>query len=61
MTRLLRIEWNKMFYNKGTRIFLILYFILIALMGAVLPNFKPNFNGLEVDFIKLGALNFPVI
>ena len=61
MTRLLRIEWNKMFYNKGTRIFLILYFILIGIMGAVLPNIKPNLNGIEVDFIKLGALDFPVI
>ncbi|QTV05614.1 ABC transporter permease [Faecalibacter bovis] len=61
MNRLLRIEWNKMFYNKGTRIFLILYFILIAIMGAVLPNIKPNLNGIEVDFIKLGALEFPVI
>ncbi|MBS7332247.1 MAG: ABC transporter permease subunit [Weeksellaceae bacterium] len=61
MNRLLRIEWNKMFYNKGTRIFLILYFILIAIMGTVLPNIKPNLNGIEVDFIKLGALEFPVI
>ena len=61
MTRLLKIEWNKLFYNKGTRIFLILYFILIALLGAFLPNIKPNISGLEIDFIKLGALDFPVI
>ena len=61
MKRLLNIEWNKMFYNKGTRIFLILYFVLIAAMGMVLPNFKPTFNGVEVNFVKLGALNFPVI
>ncbi|MBF0596082.1 ABC transporter permease subunit [Faecalibacter rhinopitheci] len=61
MNRLLRIEWNKMFYNKGTRIFLILYFALIGLMGIILPNIKPNINGMEIDFIKLGALNFPVI
>lgn len=40
---------------------MILYFILIGIMGAVLPNIKPNLNGIEVDFIKLGALNFPVI
>lgn len=61
MNRLLRIEWNKLFYNKGTRIFLILYFILIGIMGLILPNFKQNFNGIEVNFLKLGALNFPVI
>ena len=61
MNRLLRIEWNKFFYNKGTRIFLILYFILIGLMGAVLPNIKPQMNGIQVNFIEMGALNFPVI
>lgn len=61
MKRLLSIEWNKLFYNKGTRIFLILYFVLIAIMGAVLPNIKPNINGIEINFIKLGALDFPVI
>lgn len=61
MNRLFRIEWNKLFYNRGTRIFLILYFILIAALGMVLPNFKPNANGLELDFIELGALNFPTI
>lgn len=61
MNRLLRIEWNKMFFNKGTRIFLILYFVLILLMGIIIPNIKPNLNGLEIDFIKLGAVDFPVI
>lgn len=61
MNRLFRIEWNKLFYNRGTRIFLILYFILIAALGMVLPNFKPNANGLELNFIELGALNFPTI
>jgi ABC-2 type transport system permease protein len=61
MKRLLSIEWNKIFYNKGTRIFIILYFVLIILMGLILPNFKPNFGQLEINFIKLGALDFPVI
>jgi len=61
MTRLLNIEWNKLFYNKGTRIFLILYFVLIAILGAILPNIKPSVGGSEINFIKLGALNFPVI
>ena len=61
MKRLISIEWNKLFYNKGTRIFLILYFVLIAIMGAVLPNIKPNINGMEINFITLGALDFPVI
>lgn len=61
MKRLLSIEWNKFFYNKGTRIFLILYFLMIVGMGIVIPNFKPKFNGFEINFIELGALEFPVI
>ena len=66
MNRLLKIEWNKIFYNKGTRIFIILYFVMILLMGAFLPNFKPNFSGpggveINFNFIKLGALDFPAI
>lgn len=61
MKRLFSIEWNKVFYNKGTRIFIIIYFIMIILMGIILPNIKPNINGVEVDFIKLGALDFPAI
>ena len=61
MNRLLRIEWNKLFYNRGTRIFLILYFIMILAMGLILPNFKQNLNGLQLNFIELGALNFPTI
>ncbi|HBX62109.1 ABC transporter permease [Empedobacter sp.] len=61
MKRLFSIEWNKLFYNKGTRIFIILYFVMILLMGITLPNFKPNMNGIEVDLIKLGALEFPGI
>ena len=61
MIRLLKIEWNKIFFNTGTRVFIILYFVMIALMGATLPNIKPNINGLEINFIKLGALDFPAI
>ena len=66
MNRLLKIEWNKIFYNKGPRIFIILYFVMILLMGAFLPNFKPNFSGpggveINFNFIKLGALDFPAI
>lgn len=61
MKRLLSIEWNKVFYNKGTRIFIIIYFIMIILMGLTLPNFKPYISGMEVNFIKLGALDFPAI
>ncbi|WP_312555135.1 ABC transporter permease [Empedobacter brevis] len=61
MKRLFNIEWNKLFYNKGTRIFIILYFVMILLMGITLPNIKPNINGLKIDFIQLGALEFPAI
>lgn len=34
---------------------------MILLMGITLPNFKPMMNGVEIDFIKLGALEFPAI
>ena len=61
MKRLFSIEWNKLFYNKGTRIFIILYFVMILLMGITLPNFKPMMNGIEINLIKLGALDFPFI
>lgn len=61
MNRLLRIEWNKMFYNKGTRIFLILYVVLILLIGLILPNIQPVLNGVKINLIDLGALEFPVI
>ena len=61
MKRLFNIEWNKMFYNTGTRIFIILYFVMIILMGITLPSIKPNMSGQVVDFIKFGALEFPVI
>ncbi|HCC95597.1 MAG TPA: ABC transporter permease [Flavobacteriaceae bacterium] len=61
MKRLFSIEWNKLFYNKGTRVFIILYFVMILLMGITLPNMKPNINGLEINFVKLGALDFPFI
>lgn len=61
MKRLFNIEWNKIFYNKGTRIFIILYFLMIILMGIILPNFKPYLNGFNINFIDLGALEFPVI
>ena len=61
MKRLFNIEWIKMFYNTGTRIFIILYFVMIILMGITLPSIKPNMSGQVVDFIKFGALEFPVI
>lgn len=61
MRRLFNIEWNKLFFNKGTRIFIILYFVMILLMGITLPNFKPMMNGIEINLIKLGALDFPFI
>ncbi len=34
---------------------------MILLMGIVLPNFKPNMNGIEINLIKLGGLEFPFI
>ncbi len=61
MKRLISIEWNKLFYNKGTRIFIILYFVMIALVGITLPYIKQNINGVDINLIELGALDFPFI
>lgn len=61
MKRLLNIEWNKLFYNKGTRIFVFLYFAMIVAMGVILPIFKINVNGIDLNLVKMGGLKIPFI
>ena len=61
MKRLLTIEWLKIFHYRTAWIFIVLYFVLLVLMGFVIPQFKPEMNGNKIDFQKFGAYNFPVI
>lgn len=61
MKRLLSIEWNKIFYYKSARIFTILYFVLLAILGVVLAFIKPDIGGVELDIAQLGFFNFPDI
>lgn len=61
MKRLLNIEWNKIFYYKSARIFTILYFILLAVLGVILAYIKPKIGGVELDIVQLGFFNFPNI
>lgn len=61
MKRLLNIEWNKIFYYKSARIFTILYFALLIVLGVILAYIKPNIGGVELDISQLGFFNFPNI
>lgn len=61
MKRLLSIEWSKIFYYKSARIFTILYFVLLAILGVVLAFIKPEIGGIELDIAQLGFFNFPDI
>lgn len=61
MNRLLKIEWLKIIHYRTAWIFIMLYFLLLVLMGIFIPQVKPNMNGAEVDFVRLGAYNFPIV
>lgn len=61
MLRLLKIEWNKIYYYKTARVFTILYFIMLALVGLILAFLKFNIGGIRLDLAKLGMFNFPVV
>lgn len=61
MLRLLNIEWNKIYYYKTTRIFTILYFLILVLVGVVLAYIKLNVGGVKLDLSKLGMFTFPVV
>ena len=55
MKRLLLIEWNKIFYYKSARIFILLYFALLIIF------IKPEVGGIELNLKQLGIFNFPTI
>lgn len=61
MKRLLSIEWSKLFYYKSARIFTILYFALLLVLGVVLAFIKPTIGGVKLDIVQLGFFNFPMI
>ncbi|HNR85739.1 MAG TPA: ABC transporter permease subunit [Taishania sp.] len=59
MKRLLAIEWYKLFYYKSTRIFTLLYFALLVVMGVVLAFIEPTIGGVKLDIVQLGFFKFP--
>lgn len=61
MKRLLLIEWNKIFYYKSARIFILLYFVLLVVVGCSLSFVKKSYGGVELNLKQLGLFNFPTI
>jgi len=65
MLRLLKIEWNKIYYYKTARVFTILYFILLSIIGGsfylIFGFILKDQLGFSVDLSKTGFFNFPVI
>ena len=61
MLRLLKIEWNKIYYYKTTRIFTIIYFGMLLAIGGILAVIKPEIGGMKLDIAKLGTFNFPEV
>lgn len=61
MLRLLKIEWNKIYYYKTARIFTILYFVMLLILGGSLAVIKPDVGGFKLNLAKLGMFEFPVI
>lgn len=61
MIRLFIIEWNKLFYYQTARIFTILYFVMLVLMGVGIAMIKPQVGDFSLNLAKLGMFNFPVV
>jgi ABC-2 type transport system permease protein len=61
MKRLFYIEWLKIIHYRTAWIFIVLYFLLLILMGLIIPQISPTINGIKLDFEKFGAYNFPVV
>ena len=61
MKRLLAIEWSKLFYNKTTRNFTIIYFLILLVIGAIMAMIKPEVGGLKLNLVQLGMFDFPVL
>lgn len=61
MLRLLKIEWNKIYYYKTARVFTFIYFAMLIAAGVILAFIKPTIGGMKLDIAKLGMFNFPEI
>lgn len=61
MLRLLKLEWNKIYNYKTARIFIILYFLLLASMGFLVMIIKPEIGGVAINMASLGAYIFPYV
>ncbi|MDR0754779.1 MAG: ABC transporter permease [Prevotellaceae bacterium] len=61
MLRLLKIEWNKIYNYKTARIFIIIYFALLASMGYLVTVIKPSVDNMSFDLAQLGAYIFPYV
>lgn len=61
MNKLLKIEWTKIYYYRATRIFTLLYFVSLILIGVILAFIKPEVGGVKLNLAKLGMFNFPVV
>lgn len=61
MKRLLTIEWLKIAHYRTAWIFIVLYFLMLIMLGFVIPELKPTFNGQSIAVAELGAYNFPVV
>jgi ABC-2 type transport system permease protein len=61
MKRLFQIEWLKIIHYRTAWIFIVLYFVLLILMGLIIPQISPTMEGIKLDFEKFGAYNFPVV
>lgn len=61
MRRLLAIEWIKLVYNKTTRNFIFIYFLILIIIGIFVATFKHNIGGVNLNLVQLGTFNFPVV
>ncbi|MDR2127203.1 MAG: ABC transporter permease [Prevotellaceae bacterium] len=59
--RLLKIEWNKIYNYKTARIFIIIYFALLASMGYLVTVIKPSVDNMSLDLARFGAYLFPYV
>ncbi len=60
MTRLLSIEFRKIWLNRSSRILTLTYFILLSFI-ALLSSINFNFIGLNFHLADMGIFNFPFI
>jgi ABC-type transport system involved in multi-copper enzyme maturation permease subunit len=60
MTRLLQIEFQKIWKNKASRVLTIAYFVLLSLL-TLISIIDFNFIGIDVRLADLGFFNFPFI